>query len=85
MVYGCGLRNGKKDESAWVLTRAAIDTQDKRLDETDFIKKFEAQIPGFNYTYVFGDTYSVQGAVNGCDGPKKTTDELILFWHQKKL
>ena len=43
LVYGCSVRDGEpKNENAWVLTRAAIETEDKRLDETDFIKKFEA-------------------------------------------
>lgn len=69
LVYGCGLRNGIKDESAWVLTRDAIDTLERRPDESEFIKAFEANIQDFDYTYVFKDTYSVQGIINGCDGP----------------
>merc|ERR1712032_1024496 len=80
LVYSCNSRNGTaKDESAWVLTRDAIDAEDKRPYEGPFKKTFETNVPTFNYTYVFNDTYSVQGTTNGCDGPKKQEEDIFLY------
>ena len=74
------MRGGQKDESAFVLTRDVIDTVDKYPDETDFKKSFEANIPGFKYDYAFKDIYTVQGTINGCDGPvEEDKDFLRLF------
>merc|ERR1719329_1951154 len=55
-----------------------IDTEDRRPDEAPFKKTFETNVPTFNYTYVFNDTYSVQGTVNRCDGPKKQEEDIFL-------
>ena len=42
LVYGCSMVEGQgKRENAWVLTRELIDTVEKRLDETEYIQKFE--------------------------------------------
>ena len=83
LVYGCEIHEGEgKFENAWVLTRELIDTEEKRLDETEFTDKFQKYVPGFNYTYVFGDRYATQGTVNGCDqdGPEVQKEETMFLY-----
>ena len=84
LAYGCDMRGPTKKESAWVLTRHAVDSVEKRLDEADFKSIFESKIPGFNYTYVFADSYAIQGTANGCDSPQSeepaSNEETQLFF-----
>lgn len=70
LVYSCRIDDffGKK-EYAWVLARQNFESPRKTsiLDEKKIKAIFEKNVQTFDYDYVFGDYYAVQGEKNGCN------------------